>query len=376
MLLTFIVPFYNVVEFVDELAYSLFHRYSDQIEYIFIDDCSTDGSREKIVEAIGVYNIPTAQIIGLDSNAGPSAARNVGLDIARGEYIWCMDSDDIVNPAAWDKIMSLLQARTADVFILEFLLAWETLQTKFVWKNSGCTPVDRSFGFIQERILHLQKSEKRTMASRRVLRREDGVVAALLRDKMVFTWSVIVKRTLYDGIRFPENRLIEDVSTLPRMFFRAERFYYLDFPVVYYRQHGGSLLGSRGNKLFLDMSGSLRFVKDYLMEHSISLSPAEKLELDTFHLQTLVWAANDYVSARLTRDKAALALLKSNINYFKANSEDSGRRALAHMKGLGRKGEHWAGKAVLFHTTLFFFMRRLYVGPVRLIVRRLLAPTP
>jgi len=376
VLLSCIIPLYNVVDFIEELACSLFDQPRDWIEYIFVDDCSIDGSGEYLAKVIGRYEATNTHIISLEVNQGPSAARNAGLEVARGEYVWCLDSDDLVNRAAWTMIKSLLERGDLDVVILDFLYSQITIQNKLVWTSqpNNRRQTGAVLDFVEERILCTRKPEKRTMAGGRVLQRKDGVIGALMRDQKFFTWSVIVRRALYEDVRFPVGKLIEDVSTLPKLFFKAKYFYFLSMPVVYYRQWENSLLASGKRALYTDMCGSMTYIKDYISKHNIEVSAVEKLEMDTFHLQTLVWAAVDFKRTGLMHDREAVAILKSNIRQFKMTSEMSGKMAIANMKAIGRTADYLLGRLVLLHLELYFRLSLLFglMGRGRQVIRMLL----
>lgn len=95
MFLSFIVPVYNVEQYLDECLRSLVNQDipPDDYEIICINDGSTDGS----LKTLQSYAQRHQNIRVIDKvNEGVSVARNVGLDKARGEYIWMVDSDDFI----------------------------------------------------------------------------------------------------------------------------------------------------------------------------------------------------------------------------------------------------------------------------------------
>ncbi|EAD0723675.1 glycosyltransferase [Listeria monocytogenes] len=92
-----IVPVYNVINYIDETIESLLNQTLKDIEIILVDDGSSDGSFEKIVDYGDRFdNICVAK----EPNAGPGMARNNGLSIAKGKYISFVDSDDILPERA------------------------------------------------------------------------------------------------------------------------------------------------------------------------------------------------------------------------------------------------------------------------------------
>ncbi|MBC1419328.1 bifunctional glycosyltransferase/CDP-glycerol:glycerophosphate glycerophosphotransferase [Listeria fleischmannii] len=97
VLVSIVTPVYNVVTYIDETISSVLKQTQEGIELILVDDGSTDGSYEKIVEYAEQHkNITVIR----QENAGPGTARNVGLEVARGQYVSFLDSDDVLPEKA------------------------------------------------------------------------------------------------------------------------------------------------------------------------------------------------------------------------------------------------------------------------------------
>ena len=97
-MVSIIIPLYNVENYViDSLKSAFAQTYSD-IDFLLVDDCSTDHTMQIVEEY--VLNHPrreAVRIIHHDKNLGLSAARNTGLEKACGEYVYFMDSDDEIT---------------------------------------------------------------------------------------------------------------------------------------------------------------------------------------------------------------------------------------------------------------------------------------
>lgn len=108
-----IVPVFNAEAFLEKCLASLACQTLNDLEIIFIDDHSSDGSLNILRkwsaqdDRIKVHSFP--------GNRGPSAARNAGLDAAAGEYIGFVDSDDFVDPGFFEKLYKAATAGKADV---------------------------------------------------------------------------------------------------------------------------------------------------------------------------------------------------------------------------------------------------------------------
>jgi glycosyltransferase involved in cell wall biosynthesis len=94
--LSVIVPFFNVERYAGQNLTSLARNAAPGIEFVLVDDASTDATSSIISE--GAEQLPGAQLVRLGRNSGLSAARNAGLSIARGRYLSFLDGDDVAAP--------------------------------------------------------------------------------------------------------------------------------------------------------------------------------------------------------------------------------------------------------------------------------------
>ncbi len=102
-----ITPLYNAKEFIQETAESVFNQTFTNFEWLIIDDCSTDGSDEKLKEL--VRSDERVRVIYQKTNGGPMLARNAGFEIARGRYVALLDADDIWLPTKLETQLSVMK---------------------------------------------------------------------------------------------------------------------------------------------------------------------------------------------------------------------------------------------------------------------------
>ena len=112
-----IITVYNREKFIEECARSLFEQSLDDIEYIFVNDASTDNSIEVLEKTASDYpkRIPFIKIITLDKNGGVANARNIGIENATGDYIIHTDSDDWVDKDMFEQLYTKAIKTNADV---------------------------------------------------------------------------------------------------------------------------------------------------------------------------------------------------------------------------------------------------------------------
>lgn len=113
MMLSIIVPVYNIQDYIGQCAKSLsFFSGRSDVEIIYVNDGSTDETLIRLYESIAKSD--NIQIINR-KNGGLSAARNTGLEVAKGEYIYFLDGDDFIDSNAFWRLFSNGYARGADI---------------------------------------------------------------------------------------------------------------------------------------------------------------------------------------------------------------------------------------------------------------------
>lgn len=207
-----VVPVYGVEEYIEKCARSLFEQDFEDLEYIFVDDCTKDNSIIVLKEVIEDYpeRKKNVRIIHHDINKGLPQARKTGMIAARGEYIANFDSDDWVDRSMISKMYNRAINEEADIVICDYYV------TDGINKNIriGC--------------LHTDKEQ-------------------LLKDlcPMRISWSVcnkMFKRSLLDeSIIFPKDNMGEDMGLMLQLILKSSRFAYEPSALYYYYQNPNSI---------------------------------------------------------------------------------------------------------------------------------------
>lgn len=120
ILISYILPCYNVGRFITDTLGSLYAQGmpEDEFEVICVNDCSTDDTHDRIA----AFAEGHANLILLDQprNMYSGAARNRGLEVAQGEYIWFVDSDDQAKPGVAPKLLELACAENLDLLLFNY----------------------------------------------------------------------------------------------------------------------------------------------------------------------------------------------------------------------------------------------------------------
>ena len=119
-----LVPVYNVSKYIERCAHSLFRQTFEDIEYVFVNDCTPDDSIEKLQKIIEQYpnRKNFVKIIHHEKKRGSSAARNTCLENSAGKYIQFIDSDDWVEPDMIEAMHNRAEAEQADIVVCDFVI--------------------------------------------------------------------------------------------------------------------------------------------------------------------------------------------------------------------------------------------------------------
>lgn len=112
-----IVPMFNAGKCIERCAVSLVNQTLDDMEIVFVDDCSTDGTADELDRVLAnmVLGGKKVKLIRNSTNLGCSESRNVGMANVTGEYIGFCDSDDWVEPEMFEEMLKKAISDNADI---------------------------------------------------------------------------------------------------------------------------------------------------------------------------------------------------------------------------------------------------------------------
>ena len=117
-LISVIVPIYNLQDYIEKSLKSLWKQTFQDFEVICINDGSTDDSLS-ILEKIAQEH---SNMVLIDKpNEGVSSARNIGLEEAKGDYVYFLDADDIMHPQLLEILVSQIQGYDADIACCDYV---------------------------------------------------------------------------------------------------------------------------------------------------------------------------------------------------------------------------------------------------------------
>ncbi|MCV2348729.1 glycosyltransferase family 2 protein [Paucibacter sp. Y2R2-4] len=222
--LSILLPVYKVEAFLEDCAKSILSQADAGVELIFVDDASPDGSAG-ILADLQASHQAQVQVIRHERNQGLSAARNTALAAARGDYLWFVDSDDLLEPGALASLKAVIEADTPDLILCDFRAFDDEA-------NPDCSS--------QPRYAHIPTFKG---LSRSLSRDRSALIAGLFEAGQLHSWSKIVKRLAWpEGLLFPVGRTFEDLAVSPGLALHAQSFVHMPEVWLAYRQRAGSIL--------------------------------------------------------------------------------------------------------------------------------------
>lgn len=237
MHISIIVPIYKVEQFIERCATTLMEQTLREVEYIFVDDATPDNSIKILEDVLARYSHRKDQIhiVHHTENKGLPAARNTGLALATGEYIFHCDSDDYVEPSMLEEMYNTAKAQDADI----------------VWCDWYLT-------FAQNERYMKQPSYDSALEA----------LKAMLSGAMKYNvWNKLVRRSLYtdNDIVFPAGYGMGEDMTMMRLFVNANRVTYLPKAFYHYlKLNTGAFSQTYSERHLQELKHNVSCISDYM----------------------------------------------------------------------------------------------------------------
>lgn len=262
--LSFVIPVYNVEQYLEQCVESIISQNNTEIELILVDDGSTDSSG-KICDELSV-KYPCIEVIH-KANGGLASARNAGLEKVQGKYVAFVDSDDYIAGDCMDLILKWIDNEGTDICFLN--------ATKFYPDGKI---EDLGDAISRSRILGISRIK----------------VLRYLSSRPKFPGSACTKIYRYsflkeNNLEFPrDGRLSEDLGFTRDCIWCAKSFDALDVPYYFYRQNRqGSITNTVSDRT---IDGLLKFINE-----SISLLTKNKAPLNISSKYVMSFVAYEYL---------------------------------------------------------------------------------
>lgn len=216
-LVSIIVPIYNVEKYLERCICSILCQTYSNLEIILVNDGSTDNSKS----IIDKYSKKDERIIVINKeNGGLSDARNAGIDIHSGQYIFFVDSDDFIHPDTINILLGISKDTDADIVECGLLNVNENSVIKF----------------------------EKHVISYVVFNHMQAVERIIKYDSKIMAWNKLYKSNLFDSIRYPVGKIHEDEFTTPYLVDLCNIYVYTDLALYFYVQRSNSIMNSSFNQ--------------------------------------------------------------------------------------------------------------------------------
>ena len=273
-----IVPVYGVEAYIARCARSLFRQTLEDIEFIFVNDCTQDRSidiLEDVLEKEYPFRKRNTRIITMPQNSGQAQVRRVGIQCATGDYIINCDSDDWVDEDAYKQMYnSAIETNSEMVF---------------------CSYCETDGKHILPKKIFATWNNKETLLGELISGKIKGSLSC-----------VLVKRKLFENhlFSFPKGDMTEDVTSIVQLVYIADRISYIDKNFYYYYHNPLSITNTVTKKMcekrFRDSFINTRLIERFFEETRMPFKREIILrKIDT--LSQLYPCLSDYEYLRLWR---------------------------------------------------------------------------
>lgn len=286
LILTIIVPFYNVEKYLGQCMESLIALDCiGQYEVLMVDDCGQDSSLLVAERYIEKYP-DIFKLIQHDANKGISAARNSGLAQTESPYVMFVDSDDWLSEGAIKPLLNTIANSSPDFLFFDFTREWQSRREDmpFLKDMDEPKPISNELYF------------------------------SFLQKVPVTPWGKVLKTDTAKKFCFTEGIIFEDVAIIPLMILKSKSKLYYPGIRYHYRQREGSIMAERRGE-----------IESLFNAYNILLSNLDEVN-DNNIRQDLVfillrdWLINVRVAYREKKYKKSMRLLDEGILFFNVNT--------------------------------------------------------
>lgn len=240
-----LVPVYGVEKYIERCARSLFEQTLDDIEYLFIDDCTPDKSIEILKWVLDEYPLRKQQVIihRMEQNSGQAAVRKWGILNATGEYIIHCDSDDWVDVTMYEKLYNKAIEEDADMVVCDY---YEGNPNNY-----------------------LRKSQKPIHDSKLL-------ISGFMNEQVHWNcWCILIRQTIYsNSINYPSDNMGEDMAMTLQLAYYCQTISYVAEPLYFYCLNPNSIIRQVTYKQIeskvLQLYNNVKIVSRFYENHRLS----------------------------------------------------------------------------------------------------------
>jgi glycosyltransferase involved in cell wall biosynthesis len=241
ILVSILVPVYNVEKVFEKCLSTIFSQTYKNIEYVFVDDKTPDNSMDILTTAISNYNISSEKVIIIHhtDNKGIAFTRNDCIAHANGDYILFVDSDDWIEPDMVERLVSATKCGEIDLIACDY----------FIEEKNG------------KKWIYYEKYGKNC---------QENMRKATNYEIFTILWKMLIRKELFDNISFtPGPNVGEDYIATIKLFYHAKSFYHLSLPLYHYSQLNDIRYSNINNQNIEDHILAANMVEAFFKNHGI-----------------------------------------------------------------------------------------------------------
>lgn len=220
-----IIPVYNAEKYVSQCLDSIINQTLCDIEII----CVNDGSKDNSLEILREYEAKDSRVMVIDKdNGGAGSARNMGLNVASGEYVNFVDADDWLDINAYEILYNRCVSENLDAVFFQ-LINYDD-ETKELYEDHAYNVSQIPASFDDQVFNHLD-------------------IKDVLFYLSVSPCNKLYKREILEGLTFPEGVMFEDNPFFFEAFLKTKRVGIIRKHFYFRRRHSNSVMTNRGKKL-------------------------------------------------------------------------------------------------------------------------------
>lgn len=327
-MISVVVPVYNAEKYLNQCVDSLLNQTYSNIEVILVDDGSTDNSG---VICDQYKKLDTRVKVIHQKNGRIAKARNAGIELASGQYITFIDSDDYIQANTYEVAMQLMHKYNAD------MVQWDL---SFLPEDDYDTGMGDPNKSLNERIEFVVDSAGALKIMFDTHNPPKGFNSICQCCNCV--WPKLFKRELFEQIRFPLGKEYEDLAIVHRLYKAANKIVFTNDRFSVYRLRNSSVVHSMPDKGIVD--GLEAFIDKYVM--------------------ILEWGADDALELL---PLAAHKILANSISMYNGLSDKNQKKRVHQLlKGIDGYHKYLPSKSDRLMFNLFRISPQLTYGLVML----------
>lgn len=259
LLVSVLVPIYNVEQYLGKTLDSIFTQTYQNVEYVFVNDCSPDNSLGVLKESINSQHIDESRytIVCHEQNEGIAVSRADCLAHAKGDYVFFVDSDDWIESEAVEQMVKATRNGTIDIVGCDFMKDYPSGETTYHHENYG-------------------NSCRMNM------------LYCLNYDIATVLWKLLIRRSLFENFSItPHVDIVEDYIMSVKLYYYAKSFAALPHAFYHYVQYNQARVSLQTLRSVTMHVKGVKVIEEFCKEKGLYDKEVEhKLKLRKFNIRS------------------------------------------------------------------------------------------